>query len=78
MVLSLWRSVARVRSPREPAWTPDPEDKALKRRLGAPDGEYYYATGYALARILDTCNPGWKKSLGGRNLFELIRAAPRR
>jgi hypothetical protein len=70
------KDVTQIFRSREPTWEPAPDEKSLKRRLGVEGGEYYYATGYALARILDACNPGWKKSFAGRNLFDLIRAAP--
>jgi hypothetical protein len=66
-----WKDVAGLLRTREPGWKPPTAEDALKRRLGVSDGEYYYATGYALARLLDACSPSWKEALRGRDLLEL-------
>lgn len=60
-----------VRS-RERDWKAAPADIQLRRALGSSRGEYFYATGYALARLLDACNPTWKVELAGRDLLELV------
>lgn len=58
---------------RDPGWRPEEAGKALDRRLGVSKGEYYYATGFALARLLDRCASGWKQELAGQDLLELAR-----
>ncbi|MBI5544014.1 MAG: hypothetical protein HY901_09015 [Deltaproteobacteria bacterium] len=60
---------------REPGWKQTAWPDRLKRSLGVSEGEYFYATGNALARILDVCHPGWKRMHEGQDLLELSLSA---
>ncbi len=63
---------------RERDWKAAPADEQLRRALSPTNGQYFYATGYALARLLDGCNPSWKEELGGRDLLDLVMRYPPR
>ena len=69
VVLDLFRE-------RVPQWQAPVAQDALRRRLAVVNGEFQYATGYALARLLDLCRPSWKQELRGRDLYDLAVAAP--
>ncbi len=64
--------IVRILRARDRSWHPTSADNSLNRRLGVVDGEYFYATGYALARLLDICNPAWKTSFGAKDLGALL------
>ncbi len=58
---------------REREWKGEPAEVQRRRGLSvSKDGEYYYATGYALTRLLEVCNPAWEEELSGRDLLELV------
>ncbi|MGB8259782.1 MAG: hypothetical protein WCE75_05510, partial [Terracidiphilus sp.] len=57
---------------RDPAAKPLASERGGTLPLGVANGEYYYSTGYALARLLDACDPSWKKKFAGKDLFEVV------
>ena len=69
-------TVARLFREKESTWKPVSADALLKRRLGVTNGEYYYATGYALARLLDIRAATWKHLFAGKDLGELLQVDP--
>ena len=59
----------------DPSFAPPVPEKLLARRLAVSDGEYYYATGWALASLLDATTPKWRDRFAHRDLGELLREA---
>ncbi|MBI5496100.1 MAG: hypothetical protein HY904_13840 [Deltaproteobacteria bacterium] len=61
-----------------PHWQPEPAAARMDRWLGVTDGEFYYATGHGLARLLEATGCPWREQLRGRDLGELLLECVRR